>query len=413
MLQSHLFAKTKKEAPREAQTISHQYLSRGDFIDQTGAGIYSFLPLGWRVYQKIENIIRQEMNALGGQELSMPILIPKGLWQETGRWENFNPPLFKVKDRRNKEYGLGSTHEEVITDLVRKRIKSYQDLPVYLYQIQSKFRNELRATSGLLRVREFMMKDLYSFHHDEKDALAFYRKAQTAYFKIFERCGLKTISVEAESGSIGGQLNHEFMFLSEVGEDRIVLCPKCGYGANLEKAGDIGQCPGCGAVLEKRSAIEVGHIFYLGEKYSRAMKAEFIDQKGKKKTAIMGCYGIGLGRLMATIAEAHHDEKGLIWPSAVAPFDIHLIALNDKAGKIKEQAEEIYQSLEKDSFDVLYDDRDKSVGEKFAEADLIGIPLRVVVSEKTLVKDSVEVKGRQEKKGKLVEISNLISVITK
>jgi len=408
MLQSQLFAKIQKEAPKGAETISHKYLTRGDFIDQTAAGIYSFLPLGWRVHTKIENIIKEEMDNLGCQELFLPTLIPKKFWQEADRWENIDPPLFKVKDRHQKEYGLGPTHEEIITDLVRKRIKSYQDLPFYLYQIQNKFRNEMRATGGLLRVREFIMKDLYSFSSSEKEAMDFYEKVKKAYAKIFKRCGLEVVSVEAESGTIGGNLSHEFMLLAETGEDKIVLCSKCGYGANLEKADNIKECPQCQGKLEKKSCIEVGHTFYLGTKYSQAMNAKFVNKNGQEKPIVMGCYGIGLGRLMAAVVEALHDEKGIIWPAKMAPYQIHLISLTgDK--KAKETADRVYDILLKDKTEVLYDDRDdKSAGEKFAEADLIGIPLRMVVSEKTAAKDSIELKKRDSDKVELVKINDLL-----
>jgi len=408
MKQSQLFAKIQKEAPKGAETISHKYLTRGDFIDQTAAGIYSFLPLGWRVHTKIENIIKEEMDNLSCQELFLPTLIPKKFWQETDRWKNIDPPLFKVKDRHQKEYGLGPTHEEIITDLTRKRIKSYQDLPFYLYQIQNKFRNEMRATGGLLRVREFVMKDLYSFNSSEKEAMDFYEKVKKAYSKIFKRCGLEVVSVEAESGTIGGSLSHEFMLLAETGEDKIVICSKCGYGANLEKAGNVKECPQCQGKLEKKSCIEVGHTFYLGTKYSQAMNAKFVNKDGQEKPIIMGCYGIGLGRLMAAVVEALHDEKGIIWPAKMAPYQIHLIALTgDK--KAKEAADRVYDILLENKVEVLYDERDeKSAGEKFAEADLIGIPLRMVVSEKTAAKDSIELKKRDSENVELVKISDLL-----
>src|SRR3989344_2470716 len=406
MRQSRLFSKTKKEFPKNAETVSHKYLVRGDFIDQLSAGIYSFLPLGFRVYKKIENIIREEMNNLGGQELFLPTLIPKKLWEETGRWKPIDPPLFEVKDRHKKEYGLGSTHEKVITDLIRKRISSYQDLPLALYQIQNKFRNEMRATGGLLRVREFLMKDLYSFHSSEKDLMEFYEKVKSAYLKIFKRCGLKAIVVEADSGTIGGKISHEFMVLAETGEDKVLICFSCGFGANIEKVGELKECPKCQSPLEKKNAIESGHIFNLGIKYSRDMKANFRDKDGKEKPIVMGCYGIGLGRLMAAIVEAHHDEKGIIWLKSIAPYSAHLLDLgNDK--KIKTEAQEIYKNLEEKEVEVLYDDRDKSPGEKFADADLIGIPIRLVVSEKTLKKGCVEVKKRDEEKAELVKINKL------
>jgi len=410
MLQSKLFTKTKKQAPKGAETISHKYLTRGGFINQLAAGIYTYLPLGWRVHSKIENIIRQEMNQIGSQELLMPTLIPKSLWQETNRWTKIDPPLFVVQDRHKKEFGLGPTHEEVITDLVRKRVSSYQDLPLYLYHIQNKFRNEMRATGGLLRVREFIMKDLYSFDSSEKNAMEFYEKVKQAYFKIFKRCQLKVVAVEADSGTIGGDLSHEFILFAETGEDKVLYCSNCGYGANVEKVGKVRTCPKCKKNLKTKNGIEIGHIFYLGTKYSEIMKAEFINKAGEKKPIIMGCYGIGVGRLMAAIVESSHDSKGIIWPESIAPYQTHLLVLGaDK--KVKSSADKIYNNLQKNNIEVLYDDRDKNPGEKFAEADLIGIPIRLVISEKTLAKDSVEIKKRGESKERLIKVKELLKYV--
>jgi prolyl-tRNA synthetase len=406
MLQSQLFCKTKKEAVKEAEVISHKLLIKADFIEQSFSGVYRFLPLGFRVLKKIEGIIREEMLNLGAQELYLPALQNKNLWQETNRWKTIDPPLFKLRDRHQKEIGLGSTHEEEITDIFRRRIKSYQDLPLYLFQIQDKFRNEMRATGGLLRTREFLMKDLYSFHPDQKDLQRFYEKVKKRYFKIFQRCGLKTLCVEADPGTIGGELSNEFMVVSESGEDRILICRKCGFRANIEKVGESKKCPNCRGVLERKQTIEVGHIFALGTKYSKAMEANFVGRDGKQHFVVMGCYGIGLPRLMATVVEVNHDEKGIIWPKEVAPFQIHLIQIENNK-KVKKIAEKLYQDLQRKGVEVLYDDRDKSAGEKFADADLIGIPTRIVISERTLKKNSVEIKKRREKKTKLVKIKNL------
>ena len=408
MRQTQLLSRTKKEAPKGAEAVSHKYLTRGDFVDQIAAGIYTFLPLGWRVYKKVENIIREEMNKLGGQELFMPALVPKKLWSETGRWEKIDPPLFVVKDRHEKEYGLGSTHEEVITDLVRRRVQSYQELPFSLYQIQNKFRNEMRATGGLLRVREFIMKDLYSFHTEEDDLMDFYHKVKDAYIRIFERCGLQVVAVEAESGTIGGSLSHEFMLLAETGEDRVLICEQCGYGANVEKIGEAKTCPECQGNLIAHSCVEAGHAFKLGTKYSEAMGANFIDKDGKSKPILMGCYGIGLGRLIASVVEASHDDNGIIWSPSIAPYSIHLIELSGKDTEVRSKAEDIYRQLENSKKEVLFDDRgNKAPGEKFADADLIGIPLRIVVSQKTLAEDSVEIKYRNQKESSLCKIKEL------
>lgn len=406
MYQSQLFAKTKKEAPKDAFVISHKYLVRADFIEQTISGVYRFLPLGFRVLEKIKKIIKDEMMNLGAQELYLPALQDKSLWLETNRWNTIDPPLFKLKDRHQKETALGSTHEEEIADTVRKRVKSYSDLPFSLFQIQDKFRNELRASGGLLRTREFLMKDLYSFHADEKDLNNFYEKVKKSYFKIFEKCGLKAVCVEASSGTIGGKISHEFMVLSENGEDRVLICKKCGFGANIEKIGEKNSCPKCQSPLEKKNAIEMGHIFQLGTEYSVKMKVRYQDKEGKEKPVFMGCYGIGLPRIMSAIIEINHDEKGIIWPKEVSPFDVHLIQI-ENSQKIKKIAEKIYQDLLKQGKEVLYDDRDKSAGEKFADADLIGIPIRIVISERTLAKNSVEIKKRGDQKLKIVKISDV------
>jgi len=365
------------------------------------------------------------MENLGGEELLLSSLIPKSLWMETKRWFTIDPPLFKLKDRHKKELGLGPTHEEVITDLIRKRIKSYKDLPFSLYQIQNKFRNEMRSTGGLLRTREFIMKDLYSFHATEKDLIDFYEKVKKSYFRIFKKCGIGAICVEADPGTIGGKLSHEFMVLSEIGEDRILICKKCKYVANIEKVGRIKKCPKCKSILERKQSIEVAHIFALGEKYSRKMKAEFMDKSGKARSIIMGCYGIGIPRVIATIVEVHHDKKGIIWPESVAPFDVHLISLFSREEeidkKIKKVSEKVYKDLstrpfgvggQKSDIEVLYDDRkDKTSGEKFADADLIGIPLRLVISKRTLKQRSIEIKKRDQKKIKLVKITHLLQFL--
>ena len=407
MLQSQLFCKTKKETPKDAEVISHKLLVKGDFIEQTISGVYRFLPLGLKVLKKIEKIIREEMWDLGAQEVLLPTLQDKKLWLETNRWQTIDPPLFKLLDRHQKEIALGPTHEEEMVDIARKRVKSYQDLPFSLFQIQNKFRNEMRASGGLLRQREFLMKDLYSFYSNEEEAREFYERVKKAYFKIFRRCALQTILVEASSGTIGGKLSHEFQVEAEVGEDRILICSKCGYGVNIEKIGEIKKCPECRGILEKKNSIEVGHIFYLGTKYSKAMSADFKDRDGKEKPILMGCYGIGLPRLMATIVEIHHDEKGMIWPKEVAPFQLHLIRI-ENSRPVKLAAEKLYNDLTKENIEVLYDDRlDKSAGEKFADCDLIGIPMRLVISERTLKQNCAELKRRSEKKTKLIKINEV------
>jgi prolyl-tRNA synthetase len=410
MKQSSLFSKAKKDVPKDIEIDSHKLLIRADLISQVAAGVYSFMPLGWKVYKKIESIVREEMEKLGTNEIFMPSLIPQNLWMETNRWTTIDPPLFKVEDRHDKMFGLGSTHEEVVTDLVRKRVDSYKDLPFAVFQIQNKFRNEMRATGGLLRTREFMMKDLYSFHADQDDLLKFYQKVKKSYFNIFKKCGLKPICVEADSGTIGGKMSNEFMIATEVGEDRILTCDKCGFGANIEKAGEIKNCPNCKNLLKIERAIEVGHIFVLGTKYSEVMKADYKDKNGQIKPILMGCYGIGLSRMLSTIIEKNHDENGIIWPKNLAPFQVHLLALEDSS-RVKKTADKIYKDLQKAGIEVLYDDRkDKTVGEKFIESDLIGLPYRIVVSERNLCKKCVEIKKRNEKKAKFICPSKINSL---
>jgi len=407
MYQSQLFAKTKKEVPKKAEVISYNLLARADFIEQTISGVYRFLPLGFKVLKKITEIIRKEMQNLGGQEVYLPTLQDKKLWLETNRWQTIDPPLFKLRDRHKKETALGSTHEEEITDIVRKRVKSYQDLPLYLFQIQDKFRNEMRVSGGLLRTKEFSMKDLYSFHTTEKDLINFYNKVKKSYFKIFKKCALSALCVQASSGSIGGELSQEFMVTTEVGEDTVLICKKCAFAANIEKIGKAKKCPKCKSVLDKKRAIEIGHIFNLGTKYSKALKANFIDKNGRIQPIVMGCYGIGLPRLMAAVVEISHDEKGIIWPKTITPFDVHLIQI-ENTKKVKESSEKTYRDLQKAGIEVLYDDRKaKTPGEKFADADLIGIPLRIVVSERTLKQNCLELKQREKTKIQLVRLSKV------
>ena len=401
MRYSQSFIKTFRETPREAENASSALLLRGCFIDQETSGVYSLLPLGFRVINKISQIIREEMDAIGGQEVLLPAMQPKELWESTDRWDKMDPPLFKFQDRHQKDFALGSTHEEVIVDIVRDRLSSYRELPQMLYQIQDKFRNELRSTGGLLRTREFLMKDAYSFHPNDKDLEDYYQKVIQAYHKIFKRCGVQARLVEAHAGSIGGKRSNEFMLLSETGEDKIYLCGACDWAVNLEVTTDVKTCPACGGQIKQANAIEIGHIFYLGDLYSKKMEATFTDEEGKQKPFIMGCYGIGIPRLAAAIVEASHDEKGIIWPEKVAPYQVVLIDLTN--GK----ADKIYEELIKSGIEVLYDDRSESAGVKFAEADLLGFPWRAIVSEKT--KDKIEVKKRNEDKPNLVALDKLIA----
>jgi prolyl-tRNA synthetase len=416
---SNLLGKTIKETPSGIEAQSHLLLLRGGFVDGAlAAGIYSFLPLGFRVHQKIAEVIREEINNIGGQELLMPVLNPKGLWEESGRWEAFTPPLFKVTDQFDREFCLAPTHEEIISDIARRFIHSYKDLPFSAYHIQDKFRNEKRSSGGLLRTREFWMKDLYSFHTDQKSLDEFYSQAKQAYTNIFNRCGIEPVIVSADSGSIGGAVNNEFMAVTEIGEDRIAECTHCHWGANFETLKNAQStqlvCAQCGSSDIKESrAIEIGHIFQLGTTYSKKMNVSFTNQAGIKEFTVMGCYGIGLGRLLATAVEINHDDKGIIWPKDIAPFNVHLIGLNLEDEKVKKAAEKLYANLTATGTEVLYDDReDVTAGVKLKDADLIGCPYRIVISKKTVEENKLELKLRKEAESKMVTEEELVAMIS-
>jgi len=554
---SKLFGKTQKETPAEAETVSHRLLLRAGMINQVAAGVYSYLPLGLRVLKKIANIIRDEMDKAGGQELMMPVLQPLELWQETGRDKAFGRGLFTLSDRRERKLVLGPTHEEVVTQLAGHNVQSYRDLPLLLYQIQTKFRDEPRPRGGLIRVREFSMKDLYSFDTDEEGLDRSYNKMLQAYKNIYTRCGLPSLMVEADSGAIGGKDSHEFMVVTEDGEDEVIYCEKCRYAANVEKAqsvkvkveqgeplpkeevttpgagsieevagffkippshtlkavfyiadgklvfvvvrGDIEvnevklknalgctdlrfatedeviqagivagaaspigikgfkiiaddsitsgsnfvagankpethlknvnyprdfkadlvtdiaqarageECPGCGGELSSTRGIEVGHVFKLGTFLSEKLGAFFIDADGTSRPIIMGCYGIGLDRLLAAAIELNHDDKGITWPLSIAPYHIYLCALHTEDPDVAAAAEKAYNDLEAQGLEVLLDDRNESPGVKFNDADLLGIPIRVTISPRTLEKNSAEIKKRTEKESQLVPLEEISS----
>lgn len=558
---SRLLGKTQKEVPAEADCISHQYLIRAGMIQQVAAGVYSYMPTGWRVLRKIENIIRDEMDKAGGQELMMPSLQPLELWEKSGRLPSFDKTIFIVTDRKEHKLAIGPTHEEIITDLVRRTVQSYRDLPQLPYQIQNKFRDEPRPRGGLLRVREFIMKDLYSFDTDEEGLDENYNKMMQAYKNVYRRCGLPAVMVEADSGAIGGKASHEFMLVTDGGEDEIVYCPKCGYAANVEKAtsikspGDVNEplpleeiatpgiktisdlvsflnitpnkilkaifyvadgnvvfaiirgdldinetklknalkcidlhmasdsdvgsaglvagyaspinvkgikliaddsiklgnnfiagankpdthlknvnyprdfqvdiiadiavarggdmCPNCKGKLLTQKGIEVGHIFKLGTFLSERLGAYYLDRDGATKPIIMGCYGIGVGRLLAAAVEQNHDEKGIIWPLPIAPFQVYLCPLKVEISDIALTADRLYDDLSQAGIEVLYDDRDESPGVKFNDADLIGIPLRIVISPRTLQNNSVEIKWRKEKGTEILPLNGLVATVTK
>ena len=558
---SKLFGKTLRQVPVEAESISHQLLLRAGMIAQEAAGIYSYLPMGWRVLKKIENLIREEMDKAGGQEMMLPVLQPLELWQQSGRDVSFGKSLFTLTDRKERGLALGPTHEEVVADLAHRYVQSYRDLPLLPYQIQTKLRDEPRPRGGLLRVREFIMKDLYSLDADEAGLDESYQKMCRAYKNIYARLSLPALMVEADSGAIGGKDSHEFMILTEDGEDEVIHCSKCGYAANAEKAqfmktrtnaesllpleeiatpatktieevagflgvpssqtlkavfyyangefifvvirgdlevnetklrnnlkcsdlrlateeevGEAGlvagfaspvdlkgikvvaddsitlgsnfvvgankpgyhlrnanfprdfqvdltadialarsgySCPKCSNELSYIRSIEVGHVFKLGTFISERFGASFLDNDGKSRPIVMGSYGIGLGRLLAAIVEQSHDDKGIIWPLSVAPYQVYLCPLHLDKSAVLPTAEKIYQELQKESIEVLFDERDESPGVKFNDADLLGIPLRLTLSPRTLQSQSVEAKWRTEKEAQLLPLDNLAVQVKK
>lgn len=413
-MQSKLLPKTRKEAPKDEVSLNARLLIRAGFIDKLMAGVYTILPLGLRVMKKIENIIRDEMESAGGQELLMPALQPKENWQKTGRWETLDS-LFRFTSHYSKiDFALGPTHEEIISPLVKKFNLSYKDLPVSLFQFQTKFRDEKRAKSGILRGREFLMKDLYSFHSDEKDAENYYEKMKGHYENIFNRCGIggKTYLTFASGGSFS-KYSHEYQTITEAGEDIIYVCGKCRVAINKEIAGETPVCPQCGNKdLKENKSIEVGNIFSLKTKFSEPFDLKFTDENGQEKLVLMGCYGIGVGRLMGTIVETNNDANGIIWPEAVAPYKVHLIDLKGKTGKSSQLARNLYDKMTKNGIEVLFDDRDDlRAGEKFADADLIGIPYRIIVSEKTAEHDSAEIKKRGDANSEVLPIEDIIKKV--
>ena len=560
MRMSRLFGKTLRNAPAEAETANHQLMLRAGLVQQLAAGIYSYLPVGWRVMRKIEQIIREEMDRAGGQEVVMPALQPAELWEASGRAQTMGDVLFRLKDRRERDYVIGPTHEEVVVDLFKKQVQSYRDMPLMVYQIQTKARDEARPRGGLMRVREFTMKDAYSFDADWEALDDSYKAARAAYTRIFERCGVPAIPVLADSGAIGGKDSEEFIFLTEVGEDTILLCPSCGYAANAEKAdhkkheveseellpleevatpgqktiedlvsflgvphfrtlkavfyeadgapvfvairGDLevneaklrnalkgveikllddegvrkhglvagsaspvglkgikivaddtaltsynlvagankpdvhyknvnhgrdwaadivtdislatagAACSRCGGTLETKRGMEMGHVFKLGTVYTEKLAATYADEAGELKPAVMGCYGIGVGRVFAGAIEANHDERGIIWPPELAPYAVHLVGLGfDKPG-VRESAEQVYQQLVDAGIDVLYDDREEgSAGVKFNDADLLGMPVRVTVSPRSIENGGAEVKRRTVKDAQVVPLADATGAV--
>ncbi|HLF18069.1 MAG TPA: proline--tRNA ligase [Candidatus Omnitrophota bacterium] len=392
MYWSSYFIPTLKEVPIGTEAVSHQLMLRAGLVHMLTSGVYSYLPLGLRVLKRVESIIREEMNAAGARELFLTCLQPIELWKQTGRDKDLAEVMYRFKDNRGRDMCLGPTHEEVITDLVKSFVQSYRQMPVVLYQIQTKFRDELRTRFGVVRACEFIMKDAYSFDRDEKGLKKNYQLMYEAYQRIFKRCGLDVIITEADSGAMGGDVSHEFMVPAPIGEDTIKIKDKNGK----EK---------------EQVVIELGHIFQLGTKYSQAQQAFFVDEDGKQKPMIMGCYGIGVSRVIAAIIETHNDEKGIIWPVEVAPFDVEILPIvgSDGGKEITDLAGQYLKDLGQEGLEVLVDDRDESPGRKFNDADLIGIPYRIIIGQRNLKEGKVEIKVRQSGETVLVEKKDLVA----
>ncbi|RKY33012.1 MAG: proline--tRNA ligase [Candidatus Omnitrophota bacterium] len=410
MFWSKTLIPTLKEIPQEAESVSHQLLLRAGLMRMLMAGVYSYLPLGLKVLNNIEKIVRQEMEAAGASELLLAALQPRELWMRSGRDTDMGEVMVRFTDRRGRNVCLGPTHEEVITDLVAGYISSYKQLPLVLYQIQTKFRDEVRPRFGPVRACEFIMKDAYSFDKDEEGLNKNYKAMHKAYNNIFKRCGLNFLTVAADPGVMGGSLSHEFMVPAESGEDVVLSCPECKF-TQAYKEGGGENCSKCSTRLEKINTIEVGHIFQLGTKYSSSLGANFLDAKGTLKPVIMGCYGIGVSRLISAIIEQNSDKDGIIWPGEIAPYSVIILPLDITDKKIKKAAFSVYKELLKEKIEVLFDDRDERAGVKFKDADLLGIPLQVVVGRESLKNNKLELKLRKNHKKSIKAKSAILKEI--
>ncbi len=413
MRQTKLFTKTRKEAPADETSKNAELLIRAGFVHKEMAGVYSYLPLGLRVMNKISHIVRDEMNKIGGVEMKMTVLQDPELWNKTGRFDDaYVDNWFKTQLKSGGELGLGFSHEEPLTNILKNHINSYKDLPVYPYQIQVKFRNELRAKSGIMRGREFVMKDMYSFCRNEEDHKKFYDDAKKAYKNVFDRVGIGHLTYETfSSGATFSKYSHEFQTITPVGEDIIYLDEEKGLAVNAEVLNEevLAMLGLDKSKLIEHRGIEVANIFPIGtERFSEKLELSFKDETGKENFPFMGCYGIGISRLMGTVVEVLSDDKGMIWPKEIAPFAVHLISAGSDDENVRNKSEEIYNSLTASGIEVLYDDRDTSAGAKFADSDLIGIPLRVVVGKRSLEAGEVEIKERRDEKANMVKIEDLL-----
>ena len=407
MLFSKLLLPTLKDAPHEAEIVSHKLMLRSGMIRKVASGIYSWLPIGLRVLRKVEDIVREEMNASGAQEVFMPMVQPKELWEETQRWEKMGPELLRIQDRHKRNFCLGPTHEEIITDIIRDNIKSYKELPLNIYQIQTKFRDEVRPRYGIMRGREFLMKDSYSFNIDEESLQETYLSMRDTYKRVLNRIGLDFKISKADSGAIGGDSSEEFHVLAENGEDSIAISDSSEFAINtellLKDDEDINSLngkpsPDGNGVIQVKKGIEVGHIFKLGKLYAESMNASVLNSDGQKSTLFMGCYGIGVSRLVAAAIEQNYDEKGIIWPHSIAPFDINIISIgHNKDEKITSAANDLYEELCEMGYSVILDDRKDGYGAKIKDSELIGIPLNIIIGKNFLKNKEIELLGRNGK----------------
>ena len=419
MFWSKVFIPTLKDSPQDAEVISHQLMLRAGMIRKVSSGIYTWLPLGLKVLRKIENIVREEMDQSGAQEVLMPMVHPKELWEETKRWEKMGPELLRFKDRHDRDFCLGPTHEEVITDLVRNNVKSYKELPLNIYQIQTKFRDEIRPRYGVMRGREFLMKDSYSFNIDEVSLQETYLLMRNTYKKILERIGLEYKIVKADSGAIGGDASEEFHVLAENGEDTIAISDASEFAINTELLLNEGEdisslegkpSPDGNGVIEIKKGIEVGHIFQLGKIYTELMKVNVLNQEGRAVDLFMGCYGIGVSRLVAAAIEQNNDDKGILWPESIAPYEVNIVAIGyAKESKIAEAANNLSEQLKSMGYEVIVDDRKDGYGTKMKDAELIGIPVNIVIGNRFIESGEVELKHRngQSSTNNITEITSI------
>ena len=419
MFWSKIFIPTLKDSPQDAEVISHQLMLRAGMIRKVSSGIYTWLPLGLKVLRKIENIVREEMDQSGAQEVLMPMVHPKELWEETKRWEKMGPELLRIKDRHDRDFCLGPTHEEVITDLVRNNVKSYKELPLNIYQIQTKFRDEIRPRYGVMRGREFLMKDSYSFNIDEASLQETYLLMRNTYKKILERIGLEYKIVKADSGAIGGDTSEEFHVLAENGEDTIAISDASEFAINTELLLSEGEdistlegkpSPDGNGVIEIKKGIEVGHIFQLGKIYTELMKVNVLNQEGRAVDLFMGCYGIGVSRLVAAAIEQNNDDKGILWPESIAPYEVNIVAIGyTKEPKIADAANNLSEQLQSMGYEVIVDDRKDGYGTKMKDAELIGIPVNIIIGNKFVESGEIELKHRngQSSTNNITEITTI------